>query len=149
MLRKTPCQGDPARPPAFDESRVTSRLIELDGSVAWSTSLAYAVLHDLHRGSGVRTSQTNYLTDDEYRLLQTALMANPASGDLIRESGGIRKIRWAATGRGKRGGLRVIYYLVSRRSHILLLTMYRKSEISDLTPAEVSALRALVESLEG
>ena len=91
----------------------------------------------------------NYLTDDEYRLLQTALMANPASGDLIRGSGGIRKIRWAATGRGKRGGLRVIYYLVSRRSHILLLTMYRKSEISDLTPAEVSALRALVESLEG
>ena len=91
----------------------------------------------------------DYLDDDEYRLLQMALMANPAAGDLIRGSGGIRKIRWAATGRGKRGGLRVIYYWVSRRNHVLLLTMYRKSEISDLTPAQVSALRALLDSLEG
>lgn len=91
----------------------------------------------------------NYLADDEYRLLQTALMVNPAAGDLIRGSGGIRKIRWATAGRGKRVGFRVIYYWVSRRNHILLLTMYRKSEVSDLKPAEVSALRALVESLEG
>ena len=91
----------------------------------------------------------DYLDDDEYRLLQMALMANPAAGDLIRGSGGIRKIRWAAAGRGKRGGLRVIYYWVSRRNHVLLLTMYRKSEISDLTPAQVSALRALLDSLEG
>ena len=91
----------------------------------------------------------DYLDDDEYRLLQMALMANPAAGDLIRGSGGIRKIRWAAAGRGKRGGLRVIYYRVSRRNHVLLLTMYRKSEISDLTPAQVSALRALLDSLEG
>lgn len=91
----------------------------------------------------------NYLADDEIRLLQTTLMANPAAGDLIRGSGGIRKIRWVAAGHGKRGGLRVIYYWVSRRNHILLLTMYRKSEVSDLKPAEVSALRTLVESLEG
>lgn len=91
----------------------------------------------------------DYLDDDEYRLLQMALMANPAAGDLLRGSGGIRKIRWAAAGRGKRGGLRVIYYWVGRRNHVLLLTMYRKSEISDLTPAQVSALRALLDSLEG
>ena len=91
----------------------------------------------------------SYLDDDEYRLLQTTLMANPAAGDLIRGSGGIRKIRWAAAGTGKRGGLRVIYYWITRTDHILLLTMYRKSEVSDLTPLEVRALRALVESLEG
>ena len=91
----------------------------------------------------------DYLDDDEYRFLQMALMANPATEDLMRGSGGIRKIRWAAAGRGKRGGLRVIYYRVSRRNHVLLLTMYRKSEISDLTPAQVSALRALLDGLEG
>lgn len=91
----------------------------------------------------------SYLDDDEYRLLQATLMANPAAGDLIRGSGGIRKIRWAAAGTGKRGGLRVIYYWITRRDHVLLLTMYRKSEVSDLTPSEVRALRALVENLEG
>jgi hypothetical protein len=49
-----------------------------------------------------------YLDDDQYRLLQLTLMANPESGDLIRGSGGIRKVRWAAHGKGKRGGLRVM-----------------------------------------
>ena len=88
-----------------------------------------------------------YLDDDRYRLMQSTLMANPSAGDLIRGSGGIRKLRWAAAGTGKRGGLRVIYYCTTERERILLLTMYRKSEVSDLTPAEVRALRALVETL--
>ena len=90
----------------------------------------------------------SYLDDDDYRLLQATLMANPAAGDLIRGSGGIRKIRWAAAGTGKRGGLRVIYYWITKHDHVLLLTMYRKSEVSDLTPLEVRALRTLVKSLE-
>ena len=88
-----------------------------------------------------------YLDDDRYRLMQSTLMANPTAGDLIRGSGGIRKLRWAAAGTGKRGGLRVIYYCITERERILLLTVYRKSEVSDLTPAEVRALRALVETL--
>ena len=75
-------------------------------------------------------------------------MVDPASGDLIRGSGGIRKVRWAAHGKGKRGGLRVIYYWITRRNHLLLLTLYRKSEVSDLTPGDVKALRALVAGLE-
>jgi hypothetical protein len=69
-------------------------------------------------------------------------------GDLIRGSSGIRKVRWATQGRGKRGGLRVIYYWITRRSHILLLTLYSKAEAADLTPSEVKALRVLVEGLE-
>jgi hypothetical protein len=89
-----------------------------------------------------------YLDDDQYRLLQAALMVDPESGDLIRGSGGIRKVRWAAQGTGKRGGLRVIYYWITPRSHLLLLTLYRKSEVSDLTQDEIRALRALVKSLE-
>ena len=90
----------------------------------------------------------DYLDDDGYRLLQATLMVNPAAGDVIRGSGGIRKIRWAMAGTGKRGGLRVIYYWITRREQVLLLTMYRKSEVSDLTPTETRALRALVEHLE-
>jgi hypothetical protein len=89
-----------------------------------------------------------YLDDDQYRLLQAALMVEPESGDLIRGSGGIRKVRWAARGTGKRGGLRVIYYWITRRSHLLLLTLYRKSEVSDLRQEEIRALRALVKGLE-
>ena len=91
----------------------------------------------------------DYLNDDEYRLLQATLMASPAAGNLIRGSGGIRKIRWAAAGTGKRGGIRVIYYWVTKHDHILLLTVYRKSEVSDLTPVQIGALRALVDNLEG
>lgn len=89
-----------------------------------------------------------YLDDDQYRLLQAALTSNPESGDLIRGSGGIRKVRWNERGKGKRGGLRVIYYWITRRHHVLMLTVYRKSEVSDLTPGQVKALRGLVESLE-
>ena len=51
-----------------------------------------------------------YLTDDEYRGLQMYLMQKPDAGDLVRGSGGVRKVRWAPDGRGKRGGVRVIYY---------------------------------------
>ena len=90
----------------------------------------------------------DYLDDDQYRLLQAMLMADPAAGDLIRGSAGIRKVRWRAESTGSRGGLRVIYYWATRRDHILLLTMYRKSEVSDLTPKQVRALRALVKRLE-
>ena len=91
----------------------------------------------------------DYLNDDEYRLLQATLMANPAAGNLIRGSGGIRKIRWAAAGTGKRGGIRVIYYWITEHDHVLLLTVYRKSEVSDLTPVQIRALRALVDNPEG
>ena len=51
----------------------------------------------------------NYFSDDEYAALQNAIVANPQAGDLIRGSGGVRKLRWGLAGRGKRGGVRVIY----------------------------------------
>lgn len=89
----------------------------------------------------------DYLDDDQYARLQVALMFDPEAGDVIRGSGGIRKLRWMAEGVGKRGGLRVIYYWAAAREHLLLLTLYRKSEVSDLTPREVRALRALVDQM--
>jgi hypothetical protein len=63
-----------------------------------------------------------YLADDEYAALQQALVAKPDAGDVIRGSGGVRKLRWGVAGRGQRGGVRVIYYLRSHRGEIWMLT---------------------------
>lgn len=68
-----------------------------------------------------------YLSDDEYAVLQQSLIANPEAGDVIPGSGGVRKLRWGATGRGKRGGLRVIYFLRLRSDEIWMLTLYAKN----------------------
>ena len=77
-----------------------------------------------------------YLWDDEYAALQQALTANPDAGDVIRGSGGVRKLRWGLAGRGKRGGIRVIYYLRSRQGEVWILTLYAKNE-ADSIPGHV------------
>jgi mRNA-degrading endonuclease RelE of RelBE toxin-antitoxin system len=89
---------------------------------------------------------TALLSDDELSALQWALMARPDRGDLIRGSGGLRKIRWAGSGRGKRGGLRVIYYWHVPGSTVLFLFAYPKSEQDDLTPAQRKTLKAIIET---
>ncbi len=88
-----------------------------------------------------------YLDDLEYALLQRELILRPDAGDLVRGSGGIRKLRWPGRGHGKRGGLRVIYYWLTRDDRLLMLTIYAKGEKADLSKAEVKALRALVNDL--
>ena len=88
-----------------------------------------------------------YLSDDDYAALQVALIANPEAGDLIPGSGGVRKMRWATAGRGKRGGIRVIYYLRSRRQgQIWMLTVYAKAEAASI-PAHV--LKKIKEEIDG
>ena len=84
------------------------------------------------------------LNDEEYRTLQNALLEMPSSGDIIQGSGGIRKIRWAATGRGKRGGVRVIYYWATSHGQIFMLYAYAKNEHDDLTKTQLSVLRDAV-----
>src|ERR1700726_2524228 len=74
------------------------------------------------------------LSDDEYRALQTALILRPEQGPLIPGTGGLRKVRWMLRGKGKRGGLRVIYYWDSAVSIVYLLFLYSKSRQEDLTP---------------
>lgn len=76
---------------------------------------------------------TGLLTDDEYRRLQETLLRRPTQGDVIAGTGGIRKLRWAQRGRGKRGALRVIYYLHTKRDMFLMLFLYEKNEQGDLT----------------
>ncbi|HEY4668031.1 MAG TPA: type II toxin-antitoxin system RelE/ParE family toxin [Anaerolineales bacterium] len=85
------------------------------------------------------------LPDEEYRKLQAALVGKPTLGPLIRGTGGLRKARWALPGRGKRGGVRVIYYWAANQEQLFMLLMYPKSERDDLTPAQLRQLRKLVE----
>ena len=85
------------------------------------------------------------LTDENYRNLQNELLANPAVGKIIKGSGGIRKTRWAGSGRGKRGEVRVIYYWIREKEIILMLLIYTKKEQEDLTSAQLKILKDLVE----
>ena len=85
-----------------------------------------------------------FLDDDSYRELQSVLIREPESGNLIPRSRGLRKIRWRAAGRGKRGGIRVIYYLVTR-DQIYMLYAYAKNRQEDLTQEQIQRLRNLVD----
>jgi hypothetical protein len=87
---------------------------------------------------------THLLDDESYRKLQNQLVRDPESGDLVPRSGGLRKIRWLAAGQGKRGGLRVIYYLQSQE-RIYLLFAYPKNAQENLTPQQTQKLRQLIE----
>ena len=79
-------------------------------------------------------------TDEEYSELQWALIINPEAGAIIPGGGGIRKLRWALPGSGKRGGLRIIYYLYTQDEKIYLLLPYKKSEQEDLTAEQIKIL---------
>ena len=85
------------------------------------------------------------LPDEDYRKLQAALVGNPALGPVIRGTGGLRKVRWAMPGRGKRGGVRVIYHWASEAEQLLMLLVYPKSERDDLSASQLRLLRRLVE----
>lgn len=89
-----------------------------------------------------------YLSDDDYREFQAHLMAYPDAGAIIRGSGGIRKVRWGARGRGKSGGVRVIYYWATAAAQIYLLTIYGKSERSDLDRRTLQRIAGKLELLE-
>ena len=85
------------------------------------------------------------LSNEEYRQLQLALVIQPDMGAVISGSGGLRKVRWSLKGRGKRGGVRVIYYWAVVQDKILMLFMYAKNEQEDLTLDQLKVLRRIVE----
>jgi len=92
--------------------------------------------------------RTKYLDDESYRALQNFLIEQPLCGDVIQGTGGLRKLRWSANGKGKRGGLRTIYLYITEKSHIHFLTLYTKNEVSDLTSDEKKILKRIVEELK-
>src|SRR5271163_3623117 len=91
---------------------------------------------------------SDLLDDDELAQAQGLLLVRPEAGKIIPGSGGLRKLRVAAKGHGKRGGARIIYYWVVRRDRILLLDIYAKNEREDLTAAQLKQLRRLMEDYQ-
>jgi len=85
------------------------------------------------------------MSDDDYRLLQEALITRPDAGDVIKGSGGLRKVRWKLEGKGKSGGIRMIYYWVTADDQIRMVYAYRKSKQENLTPEQLAALKQIVE----
>jgi hypothetical protein len=89
------------------------------------------------------TDVRRLLSDEEYAGLQQHLVSQPDAGDVIAGTGGLRKVRWSATGKGKRGGTRVIYYHVVSQAQIRMILIYRKGIKDDLTPREKLVLRKI------
>ena len=104
----------------------------------------YATLIELPNFSKYRE---DYLDDYEYSKLQEYLVNNPTSGDLIQGTGGLRKLRYAdsSRGKGKRGGLRIIYYWWISEYQIYLFTIYNKNELTDLSHDQKRKLKELLE----
>ena len=88
----------------------------------------------------------DYLDDDGFARLQVELMVNPVAGDLIEGTGGLRKLRFKDSRRskGKRGGLRVIFYYWTGGPEFWLFTLYDKGEMSDLTPKQRATLKEII-----
>ena len=89
-----------------------------------------------------------YLTDEEYRALQSGLMLRPQAGPIIKNSGGVRKIRWGSRGKGKSGGVRVIYYWATSDGQIFFLTLYGKGEKEDLDADDLRRVVKLLAELK-
>jgi mRNA-degrading endonuclease RelE of RelBE toxin-antitoxin system len=87
------------------------------------------------------------LNDEQLRTLQNLLLEKPERGPVIAGTGGLRKLRFALPGRGKRGGARVIYYWQNDRRRIFLVLIYPKGAKDDLTPSEKVILKQLVKEL--
>ena len=86
-----------------------------------------------------------YLSDEEYSGLQSFLLQYPEVGKVVPSSGGVRKVRWAMSGKGKSGGVRVIYYFKRQDDEIWLLTIYSKNEVENI-PAHI--LRQIAKEIE-
>ena len=88
------------------------------------------------------------LREDARGEMEASIAAAPAAAPVIRGTGGIRKLRWATAGRGKRGGIRTIYYYAAAPGRIYLLTAYAKADRDDLTPADIKTLSRLVAAIK-
>lgn len=103
--------------------------------------------HTVARTRSFDSSVAGLLTDGEIDRLIDAVARNPDIGDVIPGTRGLRKVRWQASGRGKRGGARVIYYVRDERMPVFLLYAYAKNEQDDLSAREKKELAAAVQRL--
>lgn len=98
---------------------------------------------------GYQRAAAKLLTDADRQAIVEHLAAHPTAGDLIEGTGGVRKLRWARDGRGKSGGVRVVYYVHSGAMPLYLLTLFAKNERANLSKAERNELAGLVDVLTG
>lgn len=87
-------------------------------------------------------------TDDERAAFVDFIASNPEAGDVIPDTGGIRKLRWSRPGSGKRGGVRVVYFYVDLEMPLYLLMIYAKAQRGDLSPDDKQTVKALAASLK-
>ena len=108
---------------------------------------AWAALFQFVEAPAFMRFRDDYLDDDGFAELQRYLASNPEAGDMVPGAGGIRKLRWndPRRGKGRRGGLRVVYYCFLSEQEIWLLTLYDKDEAADLTKDERDHLRRALE----
>ena len=88
---------------------------------------------------------SEFISDEEYRQLQIALIGNPEKGAVVKGGKGLRKIRWTDLTKGKRGGIRIIYYYQVSEEEILMLYAYKKSEAEVITKQQLSQLIGIIE----
>lgn len=88
------------------------------------------------------------LSEEARKEMEASIVAAPDAAPIIRGTGGIRKMRWAGSGRGKRGGIRTIYFFHANPGAIYLLTAYTKADREDLSPADTKALSRMVAAIK-
>lgn len=95
-------------------------------------------------------NRSKYMSDENFSDFQQELMLNPTAGEVIQGTGGLRKVRFqdSSRGKGKRGGLRIIYYWWLKESEFLLFTVYGKGEMDDLTPEQRKKLAELLKKFK-
>lgn len=113
--------------------------------LAYNHFLVKAVFVEL---PGFERHRVEYLSDDAFRTLQATLMKSPDAGDIMEGTGGLRKLRFidSRRGKGKRGGLRVIYFWWEAGSQFWLYTVYDKDERDDLSPKQRKMLKAMLKA---
>ena len=122
------------------------------GTIAYITLIAYTwevvlVPMTVVETPGFLRDSAAALTEQERSELVSYLAANPEAGDIMPETGGARKVRWRAKGRGKRGGARVIYYYHDQSLPLFLLNLFTKNEKANLTKAERNEMKELLPRL--
>lgn len=101
--------------------------------------------HEFIESSVFSAYVADYLDDDDYAALQAYLSEQPDAGDLVRGSGGVRKVRWARPGGGKSGGVRICYYVRTRAGQILMLVIYAKNVRASIPGHVLAQLREELE----
>lgn len=91
---------------------------------------------------------TELLNDDSYASLQTYLSQNPEIGELIQGTGGVRKMRWALSGTGKSGGVRIIYYFLNEHDILYMLSVYAKSDQVNISDKDKQRLKLVIQAIK-